>query len=217
MEFLTAAIFGAGGFLGAVLIHLVASDLHEWMSHLTRRLIMSAAGRVPEPDRDRYREEWLAHLDECVGVFSKLRHALEVLVSARVLKSIYRSRPVRFEIGGHTAALSIPAGVWITSFLADHYSDKLEQLDIEQGEALLTLLDDAVAYIKPLKQQLLETGTMSVDRASQESLKLALLQAHRAGFKGDLRDMRLRWPTTLAGTAHSEPTRQANPKEPSDG
>src|SRR5437016_1319936 len=128
MELVTVAILGVGSVLGAVLVHLIAGDVHAWLPHLASRLVRRAARMVPEVDQERYREEWLAHLDECVGAFSKLRHGVEVLFSANVLRKVYLNRPVRVEIGGYTAAVSIPAAIALVCTIGGYYKDQIQEL-----------------------------------------------------------------------------------------
>lgn len=45
-----------------VIQKLVLSEVEGWLPHLSRRLVQIAAQRVPEPNRGRYIEEWLAEL-----------------------------------------------------------------------------------------------------------------------------------------------------------
>ncbi|MEZ5787874.1 MAG: hypothetical protein R3D62_15685 [Xanthobacteraceae bacterium] len=60
---------------------LIATELYDRAPSLARWLIACAVGRLPDYERDRYREEWLAHLNECPGKLGQLWHALGCLVS----------------------------------------------------------------------------------------------------------------------------------------
>src|SRR5690348_750335 len=71
--------------LGAIMIHLVSSELYGLGAAIARKLIEKAAARLPEQERDRYREEWLAHYRECPGTFAKLWHAMGCMSASSAL------------------------------------------------------------------------------------------------------------------------------------
>ena len=86
MDFLIAIIKGIIG--GLLVNELVANKrtISAW-------LIERAVQRLPESDRDRFREEWLAHLDEEPGLLGQLRHALGC--NYRAIRVELRNRPPR--------------------------------------------------------------------------------------------------------------------------
>jgi hypothetical protein len=58
-----AAALGLALYIAGRAIASVAVDeLKGWLPHVAAALIASAVARLPEADRDRYREEWLAEL-----------------------------------------------------------------------------------------------------------------------------------------------------------
>jgi hypothetical protein len=62
-------------------------------SSCARALIERATAQLPATIKDRYREEWLSHYDECPGTFAKLRHAVGCAVaSVTVTKTMEKSR-----------------------------------------------------------------------------------------------------------------------------
>jgi hypothetical protein len=65
------------GFLGAIMLGLVKDEISAWLPRLARWCVCRAADRMP--DRERSREEWLAHLEECPGKLGQLIHAFGVL------------------------------------------------------------------------------------------------------------------------------------------
>lgn len=69
MEFLTNFLLGLIG-------NLLASDLDKIAPIVAKRVIDSAVRRLPETERERYAEEWRAHLDECHGSIWKISHAV---------------------------------------------------------------------------------------------------------------------------------------------
>jgi hypothetical protein len=84
------ALLAAG--LCSVFLNLFASELWCRGPSFAKWLIVRAARRLPVQQRERYEEEWLAHLDECLGNFSKVRHALECMICVRALKKVALSQ-----------------------------------------------------------------------------------------------------------------------------
>jgi hypothetical protein len=66
-------------FVGAMAFRLLCGELQDWMPTVTRRIVDRAVARLPKEERERYREEWYAHLDECPGKLGKLYHAVGCL------------------------------------------------------------------------------------------------------------------------------------------
>ena len=71
MEYLTTILFFVAGIIG----NLIASEAYDWLQRIAEWLIKRAVARLPVDEQDRYREEWLSHLEEYPGKFSKLLHA----------------------------------------------------------------------------------------------------------------------------------------------
>jgi hypothetical protein len=82
---ITAAVAAIAG-------HFVAHDLYEGAPRYAKRLLKHAVSVLPKADRERYGEEWLAHLHECDGVIGKFRHAIGCLLVARKLRQIVERR-----------------------------------------------------------------------------------------------------------------------------
>jgi hypothetical protein len=59
-----------------VLGRILGTEIEAWAPIVSKRLIDRAIQRLPELERERFREEWFAHLEECPGSLSKLLHAL---------------------------------------------------------------------------------------------------------------------------------------------
>lgn len=93
MEYLIF-IFGSAvvTFIGGVLVHIVAYDLHAQIPSHATRLINLAARRLPLPDQSRYEEEWLAHLEEAKGALPKFRHAIECCLAAQLMRRLCEAR-----------------------------------------------------------------------------------------------------------------------------
>jgi hypothetical protein len=123
MEFLIGLFSLIGSFLAGFFGHVVAHDFCEFTPKMCRRLIEHAASLLPEADRARYTEEWLAHLDECLGVIQKFRHAGTCVLGARrlgsvrsVLKPYFRTLRIGFEEIGFVE-LDFATSMVLMSFL----------------------------------------------------------------------------------------------------
>ncbi len=81
MEYVIGLFFG-------ILGSLVAAELYCWAPHIARKSIERAVLRLPESERDRFREEWLAHLDECPGSLAKLWHSLGCFQGAAAMTAV---------------------------------------------------------------------------------------------------------------------------------
>lgn len=58
-------------------------DLRSIVVKFSKWLVEQATKRLLSPERERYREEWLADLEEQPGIFSKLLHAIGSYVASR--------------------------------------------------------------------------------------------------------------------------------------
>src|SRR4051794_6233297 len=64
MELIISVVATLCAFLGAVAAHFVAHDAYSRCPRYAQRLIELAARHLPEEERERYQEEWLADLHE---------------------------------------------------------------------------------------------------------------------------------------------------------
>jgi hypothetical protein len=79
MEYLVAIaaiLVLVGSAIGSIAGNMIASELYDRAPSFAAWLIEHAVRRLPEHARDRYREEWLAHLDEHPGKLGKVGHSL---------------------------------------------------------------------------------------------------------------------------------------------
>ena len=76
MELVIWFVLLVGPLVLAIVCNLVACDLYDRAPLMAKRLIDKAVSRLPDNTRERYREEWYAHLHEISGNMSKLSHAL---------------------------------------------------------------------------------------------------------------------------------------------
>lgn len=75
MELVTLSLMMVS-LLGAIILKLATTELQDWLPTIARRIIDRAVMRLPDEIRERYREEWYAHMDDCPGRVSKLWHAI---------------------------------------------------------------------------------------------------------------------------------------------
>lgn len=77
--------------LWAVVASLIACEIYAQAEPWSRLLIGRAVRRLPHECRERYREEWLAHLYECRGNLKKLIHASACFFCAGTVGRIYEN------------------------------------------------------------------------------------------------------------------------------
>jgi hypothetical protein len=78
-----------GGLL-LIVLPLLLSEFTDWCPWLATRLVQRAARLLPEPNRARYEEEWLAELHEVPGRLAKLAVAVSLLCGAIRMRAIFR-------------------------------------------------------------------------------------------------------------------------------
>ena len=71
MDLLTA-VLALISLIGAIVLKVLIGDLQDWLPTIARKLVDRAVARLPERKRERYREEWYAHLNECPGKIGKI-------------------------------------------------------------------------------------------------------------------------------------------------
>ena len=81
------------GLVLAVLAALIVEEIHANSTSVARWLILRAVRRLPEQERERFHEEWTAHLNDAETVFRKLWHAIGCVCAAlRIATAIRRRR-----------------------------------------------------------------------------------------------------------------------------
>lgn len=87
-----------------VVVGLITAEIIANGQRIAKWLIAGAVPRIPEHDRERFREEWLAHLDELPGFIGKLRHALGC--NWKGVAVALRNRPRRIQASADMTASS---------------------------------------------------------------------------------------------------------------
>jgi hypothetical protein len=76
MGLIWGTVLSALGVVGAVLFavtaRVVGDDVKEWLPWIIRRLVEQAVSRLPDEERDRFEEEWWAHINELPGNLPKV-------------------------------------------------------------------------------------------------------------------------------------------------
>jgi hypothetical protein len=67
---------------------IVMGELSSHLEPMARWIIDKAVECLPACQRERFREEWMAHLDETPGLFRKLLHAIGCRLAASALANI---------------------------------------------------------------------------------------------------------------------------------
>jgi len=145
MELLIAAA-------AAVLIHILANEACAHAPGLTGRLIGLAARRLPIAIRDRYREEWLAHMRDLPGALTKLGFGVQCVVASQALRAIpeeywaqsrqrlIKVRDVEMLVDTNVLVqiLTVFRQVKSEADVVAHLEREIEKLTAEGGDAPLT-------------------------------------------------------------------------------
>jgi hypothetical protein len=78
----------AGAILIPVTARVVGDDVKEWLSWITQHLVERAVSRLPEEERDRFEEEWWAHINELPGNLAKVYAAWGCLCASKAINHI---------------------------------------------------------------------------------------------------------------------------------
>lgn len=77
------ALISVAAILGPFISRQAQSEFQDWTPKATARLIERAVQRLPEDKRERFREEWAAHLGDTPGEVGKWIVAAGCLLAAR--------------------------------------------------------------------------------------------------------------------------------------
>src|SRR6266851_8947551 len=83
MELIMGFIVAVLGILAAVLSRQLTDEFKAWTPSIIKHLVNRAVRRLPEEERSRFEEEWLAHVNELPGEVAKIIAALGFLSAAR--------------------------------------------------------------------------------------------------------------------------------------
>ena len=134
--------------VGSILISLLANELYDRGPTVARTLIRRAAKRLPARIRERYEEEWLAHLDECGGKISKFLHGTECFLCVRSLRKMSRypaAVPPDISLDYHTAKFFFALGALDRNERGERFLRLWEQLS---GEDKLPRTKDEVKSLR---------------------------------------------------------------------
>jgi hypothetical protein len=128
----------------------LASELLARAPRLSRWLVHRAARRLPDQDRARYCEEWLAHVDELPGAFGKVRHGLGCyFIAARSIRRTRTSKQrtqrllARFATGG-IWLLMFPLFIKLILVPRANYARRIRTVRLVTSIAIKTLVLEAV-------------------------------------------------------------------------
>jgi hypothetical protein len=93
MDLLIASLLFIFALATGIATNLVANELYDRGPSCGRWLIERAVRHLPKRKQARYREEWLAHFDECPGNMGKLWHAIGCQIGGiRIARSVGKRR-----------------------------------------------------------------------------------------------------------------------------
>ncbi len=100
MGLIWGTVISVLGMVGAILLavasRLICEDVKEWLPWITRRLIEQAVNRLPEKERERFKEEWWGHVNETPGQLAKLYVAYGYLSASKAINNIVSSKGPAF-------------------------------------------------------------------------------------------------------------------------
>ena len=82
MGYLMASLLIFLSVLCPIICNIIASELYDRAPSIADWIINHEANHLPIDVQDRYREEWMAHFDECPGKLSKLIQAMWIGLAA---------------------------------------------------------------------------------------------------------------------------------------
>jgi len=122
MDLLMSTIGFIIAVIGGLALNILASDLYDRCPRLARWLMERAVARLPADMRDRYREEWEAHLLDCPTKLDQVRHALGVWWGAGRITQMRPREKMRvrisYLIAGSTLTLVGQTGEVVSYILA---------------------------------------------------------------------------------------------------
>jgi hypothetical protein len=73
----------------AVMVKSAADELNNLISKIAANIIYKALKYVPSDSRERYEEEWTAHLNDCPSGVRKIGHAIGCFYAALRIEPIF--------------------------------------------------------------------------------------------------------------------------------
>jgi hypothetical protein len=89
-----AVLIGLLGICGAIVVHMIASELYHQTPRWAALILKRAARFLPEEAQSRYLEEWTSHLEQQIGALAQLRHAVECWLVSRSLSRVLAAAPI---------------------------------------------------------------------------------------------------------------------------
>jgi len=93
MDLLIALLMLFGSIVAGIIANMVANELYDQCHTFACWLIKRAVTQLPERERQRYHEEWIAHLDDQRGQVRKIWHAVGCCYAASALSRIGAKNP----------------------------------------------------------------------------------------------------------------------------
>lgn len=150
-------IFAAlGGLIGTVAVGLLKDEATAWLPSLNRWILSLALSRVPSADRDRYAEEWSAHILDYPGKLSQLFQSIRFLRAGMAMEEFdiefVRRKRIAIAI---CFSLSFIAQTLADSFVGTGHNFWIEHLFSFAYFATTIWYGWAVYWLIRLKEQIL--------------------------------------------------------------
>jgi hypothetical protein len=139
MGYLIDFLIGAAG-------RIIAGELGAHAEPVARWVIEKAAERLPRPKRNRFLEEWLAHLNDTPGTLRKLSHAAGCYIGATTLAPVLRAE-IEKDVVAKVDFISRLTDVLLHALLTVVHEKPDEALDAAQRDLFITIKRQGVAHI----------------------------------------------------------------------
>ena len=122
-------VFGSAvGFVtGAVMVRLLAEDATVWLPRLNYWLVSIAVRRLPDEKRERYAEEWAAHIEEMPGNVVPFFVALQLQWASFQTAFLARETDIRLRYESWQAEHTARSMLFISTW--QELNEKLEEID----------------------------------------------------------------------------------------
>jgi hypothetical protein len=110
-------------FITGLLGKLAADEIKAWLPKISRTVLTRALSRLPREQRERYAEEWEAHIADTPGDLSRLLLCFELMAAAVKIASQYKKEDTLLK-GYIQSSIAVPVGEnWREDFNFDSHPE----------------------------------------------------------------------------------------------
>ncbi|MFB0490207.1 hypothetical protein ABIE45_002793 [Methylobacterium sp. OAE515] len=110
----------AAGIFCTVGVGLIKDEVVAWLPRLTSALLAKVVRRLPEHMRDRYSEEWTAHLEEYPGKLSQLYQIFLFWIASYRFSPLSRQLKLFIKLSFYLNVI-VMAGLWADALVGTSF------------------------------------------------------------------------------------------------